>query len=178
MTIIVANRRYYATVGNERIPTRFYVGRPSPLGNQYKIGRDGDRAGVIALYARWLDWALKDPESGAAKLYARLLATARRGDLTLICWCAPEPCHADVLKERLDGDLFAARYPTPDPRRAHRWHVPCYLCGQPVQIDANTECGPPKSMTAYCEACHHEEEWGLDWEYNIYPTAPRPPDKP
>ena len=34
--------------------TRVYVGRPSPLGNPYAIGRDGDRAAVVARYRRWL----------------------------------------------------------------------------------------------------------------------------
>ena len=67
-----------------------FVGRPSKFGNPYKIGRDGTRAEVIAKYrcrvlnilmftdSHWLD-NLRDHD--------------------LVCWCAPEPCHADVLLE-------------------------------------------------------------------------------
>jgi len=70
-------------------PDAVYVGRPSKWGNPYKIGRDGTREEVIAKYADWLDGAiansLLDPDELTGK--------------DLSCWCAPLPCHADVLLE-------------------------------------------------------------------------------
>ena len=27
----------------------------------------------------------------------RLAKLAKQGDLTLICWCFPKPCHGDIL---------------------------------------------------------------------------------
>jgi hypothetical protein len=64
-----------------------YVGRPSLWGNPCLVGRDGTRAQVIARYRRWL-WAQlrRDPD---------LLAPLVGRDL--VCWCAPLPCHAEVL---------------------------------------------------------------------------------
>jgi hypothetical protein len=62
-----------------------YVGRPSPWGNPFEIGKHGTRAEVIAKYREWL------PKSG-------LDPTELRGR-DLVCWCAPQPCHADVLLE-------------------------------------------------------------------------------
>jgi hypothetical protein len=69
-----------------------YVGRPSALGNPYVIGKHGDRDQVIDRYRRWLFRGIcrRDPEVIAALL--------QLGDgSVLICWCAPEPCHAQVI---------------------------------------------------------------------------------
>ena len=63
-----------------------YVGRPSRWGNPFRIGRDGSRAEAIAKYEAWV---LERSDLLAA------LPTLRGRDLA--CWCAPLPCHADVL---------------------------------------------------------------------------------
>ena len=68
-------------------PGAVYVGRPSEWGNCYKIGRDGNRTEVIAKY---LGDILRSP--GLRRRIRREL----RGK-HLVCWCAPAPCHADVL---------------------------------------------------------------------------------
>lgn len=65
-----------------------YVGRPSKWGNPFKIGEDGTREEVIAKYrARLAEF--------------RMLPIIRRElkGKHLVCWCAPKPCHADVLLE-------------------------------------------------------------------------------
>lgn len=95
MQITVLNKRTLS----DPLPgvTRVYVGRPSPLGNPYAIGRDGDRAAVVAKYRRWL-W---DNHSGNREVRLALhdlLASARKGPLELVCWCAPQACHADVIR--------------------------------------------------------------------------------
>jgi hypothetical protein len=63
-----------------------YVGRPSIWGNPFVIGKDGSRAEVIAKYEAWV---AQQPQ-----LLARLHEL--RGK-KLVCWCAPQACHADVL---------------------------------------------------------------------------------
>lgn len=63
-----------------------YIGRPSKWGNPFLIGRDGTRAQVIARYEQWL---LDSPA-------LRRDLTELRGKV-LGCWCAPLPCHGDVL---------------------------------------------------------------------------------
>jgi uncharacterized phage-like protein YoqJ len=63
-----------------------YVGRPSKWGNPFILGRDGNREEVIAKYEAWV------------KTQASLMGSLE--ELTgksLICHCAPEACHADVL---------------------------------------------------------------------------------
>lgn len=88
------------TVYNKRdtnVPAEaVYVGRPSKYGNPYSHQsgtqarfKVATRADAISLYRVYLK---SSPE---------LLAEAReelRGK-DLVCWCAPQKCHADVLLE-------------------------------------------------------------------------------
>jgi hypothetical protein len=81
-----------------------FVGRPSGLGNPFRIGRDGDREQCIAQFATWLDGQLAGPTSKAARKLARLRQLlAKHGHLMLLCYCAPERCHAEVIRDRLLG---------------------------------------------------------------------------
>ena len=60
-----------------------YVGRPSRWGNPYKVGRDGTREEVIEKFTHFI--------------VAFNLSELKGKDL--VCWCAPLPCHADILLE-------------------------------------------------------------------------------
>lgn len=68
-----------------------YVGRPSKFGNPFATG---DRNFDILNYRFWLS---EHPE----------IVEAARNELAgrdLVCWCAPLPCHADVLLEVVTAD--------------------------------------------------------------------------
>jgi hypothetical protein len=71
-----------------------YIGRPSKWGNPFVIGRDGSREEVIAKYEEYARnrFTIEDLAELAGK--------------DLLCWCAPLPCHGDVLikliKEEVD----------------------------------------------------------------------------
>ena len=67
-----------------------YVGRPTKWGNPFAIGKDGDRVTVVRMYRKWLQRRMIE---GVLNPKAEL-----RGQ-DLVCWCAPLPCHADVLLE-------------------------------------------------------------------------------
>lgn len=67
-------------------PTAIYIGRGSPGGNPFRIGADGDRPAVIAKYEAWL----RDQPN----LLKRLDDLRGR---SLVCFCAPKPCHGDLL---------------------------------------------------------------------------------
>lgn len=70
-----------------------YIGRPSKWGNPYTIGVDGTREEVIKKFLLYLS---KKPE------LQRALHELR--DKRLGCWCAPKPCHGDVLAAWADVD--------------------------------------------------------------------------
>ena len=94
MTIVVVNKRH----GGKGQ----YVGRPTVLGNPFVIGRDGSREEVIEKYRVWLARML-EADSHAAREFRRLRALYKeQGSLTLVCWCAPLPCHADVIAEEIE----------------------------------------------------------------------------
>lgn len=65
-----------------------YIGRPSIWGNPFVIGIDGTREEVIKKYRAWI---LQNP-----KLLAELHTLKGK---VLGCYCAPLPCHGDVLQE-------------------------------------------------------------------------------
>jgi hypothetical protein len=68
------------------------VARPSPWGNPFRIGVDGDRSQCVMLYRE----ALTRGELSFAVTNVRNELAGR----DLACWCPPdEPCHADVLLE-------------------------------------------------------------------------------
>ena len=80
------------------LPGQAYVGRPGVLGNPFVVGRDGSRQVLISKMWRWLWVRLQEPGSPQVRELRRLLAQARAGELELLCWCHPFPCHAEVVR--------------------------------------------------------------------------------
>lgn len=90
----VLNRYHYKNTCEPK--SAVYIGRPGKWGNPFIIGAaaDGLREEVIEKYRKWL---LSKPE----------LVEQAKKELVgkdLICWCAPLPCHGDVLLEIANGD--------------------------------------------------------------------------
>lgn len=88
-------------VWNKRDPNvpknAVYVGRPSKWGNLFVIGKDGTREEVIEKFRK-------------ALMHNDVFWSVKRWELRhelkgrdLVCWCAPKPCHADVLLEIANG---------------------------------------------------------------------------
>jgi hypothetical protein len=92
-----------------------YVGRwtwplriSSKWRNPFTVGRGGTREEVVAKYRAYL---LSQPGLMAA------LPELRGKDL--VCWCAPLPCHADVLLELANGP--GPEVPRPMPESAEEY---------------------------------------------------------
>lgn len=64
-----------------------YIGRPSPLGNPYRVGAGGTRAEAIQKFETY------------ARQSPRVLAMIRDlpEDAILGCWCSPKPCHGSII---------------------------------------------------------------------------------
>lgn len=83
MTPKVLNKR------TDAIPSgAVYVGRPSRWGNPFILDSKMPRHIAVKEYRKWIQ---NQPELMTA------LPELKGKDL--ICWCAPLPCHADVLLE-------------------------------------------------------------------------------
>jgi hypothetical protein len=89
--LVYIGRPGWALTALNHFLTAEHEGRVSagPWANPYLIGRDGDRDEVIAKF-----------ENNRSEVRAR--ARELRG-FALGCWCAPEPCHGDVLKRWAEG---------------------------------------------------------------------------
>jgi Domain of unknown function (DUF4326) len=81
-----------STVPNDAVyigTANVHYGLPeSKWRSPYSTKRDGTREGVVALYRQWL---CNQPHLMAA--------LPELGGRDLVCWCAPKPCHGDVLIE-------------------------------------------------------------------------------
>lgn len=96
-SITVTNRHTSKTT-----PDEVYIGRGSVYGNPFKIGTDGDRAAVIAKYRRYLWVELNKKGSPLLAGCQDLAYQIMDGEsLTLSCFCAPKPCHGDILKKAI-----------------------------------------------------------------------------
>ncbi len=74
----------------DKIPTdAVYVGRPSKWGNRFKISHDCSREDVIEDYRGWV----------VVEIHIGNLDIEELRGKDLVCWCAPLPCHADILLE-------------------------------------------------------------------------------
>jgi Domain of unknown function (DUF4326) len=84
----------------KRAPFDVYIGRAmssqgfnaSKWGNPFKVGRDGTPAEVIAKYEAHLR-SRPDLMAALPELRGKVLG----------CWCAPNPCHGDVLARLANG---------------------------------------------------------------------------
>lgn len=92
----IVNKRDFKRMGRNIV----YIGRPSILGNPYKLSKFG-REESIRLYEIWLRAKITDGKV-VKKEIDRLARIARKGDLFLACWCYPKRCHGDVIKRIIE----------------------------------------------------------------------------
>ena len=78
------HNKYKSTAPSDAV----YIGRPSKWGNPFVIGKDGTRQEVVQKYK---DYILSN-ESLLSQIHEL------RGK-DLVCFCAPQQCHGDVLIE-------------------------------------------------------------------------------
>lgn len=121
------------------------VDRTTKWGNPFIIGKDGNRDEVIELYAQWI---LTQPD-----LMADLPSLAGK---SLLCWCAPERCHAEVLMDlsnpaHIKNDATGNEHEVPNEKilntnnkeKSNNMNakiVKCGACRKRHSIDSVKEC--------------------------------------
>lgn len=96
-------------VKHRHFPNCKYIGRGSPLGNPFIIGKDGTREQVIAKYSEHFNACMEDKNSEAHKEIKNLLAWLYNNNETILflcCYCAPKACHGDVIRAYLMRNFF------------------------------------------------------------------------
>jgi hypothetical protein len=83
------------TVVNMRVckdPDVVKIDRTTIFGNPFKIGDGIDRKTSIKMYKEYFYWRISHDTK-----FARLVRSLEGKKLG--CWCAPAPCHGDVIVE-------------------------------------------------------------------------------
>jgi len=85
-----------------------YIGRKcydydeSPLANPFRESVYG-REKCISMYRRWLWGKITSGDEEVTTELARLFQLSLQPEgVKLVCWCAPLPCHGDVIKSCLE----------------------------------------------------------------------------
>lgn len=96
-------------------PDDIYIGRGSALGNPYTGSKKVEstkaefqcesRDEAINKYSQWLDDKIKQKDSQVRKALNEIYLKAKRGDVNLVCYCSPQNCHGDIIKNKIEHVL-------------------------------------------------------------------------
>jgi|GEM_PF-3489226 len=116
----------------------FYIGRGkhSPLGNPFshlaKTPKEflcKNREESIQKYRVWLHQKIKEKNKAITTELNKIYKAAKQGDVYLVCFCSPKPCHGQVIRELINEKLP----PTEEERQS-----------QVISVVAELEKGIPK----------------------------------
>lgn len=79
------------------------VMRPNVLGNPFRISPTAPREKVIAIFREWLQGRAERDAVIKAELHRLADIHAAGGTVGLVCCCSPLPCHADVIKAKIQS---------------------------------------------------------------------------
>lgn len=94
----------------KREPDSEYIGRPSPLGNPFPLKNGEEKGSTLPKYKEHLFTELDKGNQEIIGELKRLKQIALQGELKLGCWCAPSPCHGDIIKELLEHEIIKPNY--------------------------------------------------------------------
>lgn len=107
----ILNGKKVGFIGEDKI----YIGRlnktynllDSPLANPFNIGKKFTRETSLFNYKHWL---LNVYSKGEGRPYDELIRIFNlykiNKNINLVCWCAPEKCHGDIIKQVLEWMLI------------------------------------------------------------------------
>ena len=97
------NNIYIGRAGVVFIDKQRFPKNSSNFANPYKISKDGNREEVLYKYKTYIIEKLKNNI-----LLQQELITLKGKNLG--CWCAPEPCHGNILLELISTELYECNF--------------------------------------------------------------------
>lgn len=95
--------------------TDFYIGRGSVLGNPFTGSKElsntkalfqaDSREEAIALYRNWINQKIQQRDPTVVAALNLIYLMAKQDGVKLICYCKPQACHGDVIKELVEAKL-------------------------------------------------------------------------
>lgn len=105
--IQVVNKHKHKPTQND-----FYIGRGSALGNPFTGSKElgntkaqfkaSSREEAIALYRNWLNEKIAEKNQLVSAALNQIYLRAKKGPVSLVCYCKPQSCHGDVIKEVME----------------------------------------------------------------------------
>lgn len=86
-------------------PNDIYIGRGSAFGNPYVIGSEYTRDKAVDAYCTYLNAKRKYNAQFRHELQ-KIADKAKISDINLVCYCKPQRCHGDILKELLESEYL------------------------------------------------------------------------
>ncbi len=84
-------------------PDAVCVGRPGKWGNKFRVGLDYSQEEAVRRHELWIKEQIKQGNVGFGVQFRYNLEELREKDL--VCWCAPLPCHGDLLLELANKEV-------------------------------------------------------------------------
>ena len=101
--IKIGNIRTFKSDGSVEI----HVDRRSALGNPFIMKDEDQRIIICNKYEKWFNQKLRDSNDDYFKKeLLKIYNVALEKDVTLLCWCYPNRCHAETIKRYLDDSLL------------------------------------------------------------------------
>lgn len=86
------------------------VDRGTALGNPFIIGVHGTRDECVRKYRIQLwKWIQECNKVVLKELYS-IKKASLEGDVVLLCWCKPQACHADIIKNYVKASIMMDTY--------------------------------------------------------------------
>jgi len=95
-------------------PERVYIGRGSPLGNPFThlraertkaVFQCGSRFEAINRYRPYIAEKIASKDPDVCLSMNSIYRKALEGNVYLVCFCAPESCHGDVIKQLVEEKI-------------------------------------------------------------------------
>lgn len=144
-------------INQSKDPDKIYIGRSmktqklkgSPLANPFRLSDSKSREQCLSQYRNWLNGQLQINSPARAEL-GRLVELAKKFPLKLACWCAPESCHGDIIREKIiealeeeklvsSGVSIVQSLISAQEQIRNLERVPIGICCQPYLFSAITE---------------------------------------
>lgn len=99
---------------HQKTESDFYIGRGSALGNPFTSIKTKEtkalvvcenREESISRFKEYLKEKIQNKDEKICFELNRIYKMAKKGDVNLICYCAPKACHGDVIKEIIEEKL-------------------------------------------------------------------------
>lgn len=98
--ITVVNKKYHTPTDLD-----IYVGRGSPLGNPKPITHLTTREEAIYYYKGYICEKIEKKDLTICQELNRIYRLAKRGDVNLVCFCVPDDCHGNFIKQLIESKL-------------------------------------------------------------------------